>query len=278
MHWLRNIAAILFFFLFGFIFPPSFFLAAVIAFQFFDKSEKIVSAQSQPRGLRALTADDDWQGKFHRMCESVAEVAFMDSMVSAFKLAPDTGTLSRGDLTLEMQVQVPPFRLDFLINKRLVVEIDGAAYHSSPEAIERDRTRDTFLIACGFEVLRIPAKVALDDPNEAINRVRVALHAATLRDTETMPKAKGNLRPRGVLDSVDGALVKFSGNLEEINRKVRNFNEQLAQRRADIPEIVAQQANARLKQVQDELDADPELRKIYDDLKENWKMARKDRG
>ena len=45
-------------------------------------------------------------------------------------------------------------RVDFLIGTRLVIEVDGAAYHVSPEAFEADRRRDAVLSALGFRVLR----------------------------------------------------------------------------------------------------------------------------
>jgi quercetin dioxygenase-like cupin family protein len=62
-------------------------------------------------------------------------------------------------------------RVDFLANKHLVVEIDGAAYHSSAEAVENDRIRDEYLIENGYVILRIPAKVVFNSPGDAVERV-----------------------------------------------------------------------------------------------------------
>lgn len=45
-------------------------------------------------------------------------------------------------------------RVDFLIGDRLVIEIDGFAYHSDPEQFEQDRRRDAALSALGYRVLR----------------------------------------------------------------------------------------------------------------------------
>lgn len=45
-------------------------------------------------------------------------------------------------------------RVDFLIGDRLVVEIDGAAYHTDRAAFEEDRRRDAVLAARGYLVLR----------------------------------------------------------------------------------------------------------------------------
>jgi very-short-patch-repair endonuclease len=45
-------------------------------------------------------------------------------------------------------------RVDFLVEKRLIIEIDGADFHTSPEAFEEDRRRDALLAARGYRVLR----------------------------------------------------------------------------------------------------------------------------
>jgi very-short-patch-repair endonuclease len=45
-------------------------------------------------------------------------------------------------------------RVDLLIGERLVLELDGEQWHSSPEARERDRRRDAALVALGCLPLR----------------------------------------------------------------------------------------------------------------------------
>jgi very-short-patch-repair endonuclease len=45
-------------------------------------------------------------------------------------------------------------RVDFLIGERLVIEIDGAEFHTSREAFEEDRRRDAVLVSAGYRVLR----------------------------------------------------------------------------------------------------------------------------
>jgi len=58
-------------------------------------------------------------------------------------------------LQITRQVRVPGVgRVDFRIGPRLVVEIDGASYHTDPEAFQRDRHRDAQLSALGYRVLR----------------------------------------------------------------------------------------------------------------------------
>lgn len=56
----------------------------------------------------------------------------------------------------EANVIVEGFEVDFLWRKeRLIVEVDGFAYHAVPGAFERDRLRDAILGTHGFRVLRV---------------------------------------------------------------------------------------------------------------------------
>jgi very-short-patch-repair endonuclease len=62
-------------------------------------------------------------------------------------------------LTLQLpfiqQVKIPGVgRVDFVICDCLVVEVDGAEFHTSQEAFEEDRRRDALLSALGYRVLR----------------------------------------------------------------------------------------------------------------------------
>jgi very-short-patch-repair endonuclease len=139
----------------------------------------------------------NWQDLFIDRCESPAETAFLNAIIPAYQLVPEKGTLKGGGLELQLQIPIGHYRVDFLVNKNLVVEIDGAAYHSSPEAIERDRSRDEFLVKSGYVVLRIPAKIVFYSPSEAVQRVRCAIsnlaHERSIRAQEaarsaTVPK------------------------------------------------------------------------------------------
>lgn len=55
-----------------------------------------------------------------------------------------------------VNTRIGRFEVDFLWpNERLVVEVDGYAYHSHRRAFERDRARDAALAAAGYTVLRV---------------------------------------------------------------------------------------------------------------------------
>jgi very-short-patch-repair endonuclease len=57
-------------------------------------------------------------------------------------------------LPIRRQVRIDGKRVDFLLGRRLVVEIDGAEYHIDPIRFEADRSRDAELCALDFIVLR----------------------------------------------------------------------------------------------------------------------------
>jgi very-short-patch-repair endonuclease len=56
----------------------------------------------------------------------------------------------------DVNARVGRYEVDFLWRpERLIVEIDGFAYHASRAAFERDRLRDAELQAAGYRVIRI---------------------------------------------------------------------------------------------------------------------------
>jgi very-short-patch-repair endonuclease len=146
------------------------------------KTPSVISVPPAPTWRDVKAGDEDWLSQFCTGCESPAEEQFLRAMVTAFNLTPDNGKLISPTLTLEIQVSVGNYRFDFLANGRQVIEIDGAAWHSSPEQKERDRIRDEFSVGEGYSVLRIPAKVVFNTPDQAISQVKDAI-AATPRYT-----------------------------------------------------------------------------------------------
>lgn len=118
-------------------------------------------------------------------CESPAETAFLDAMVSAYDLQTGPGAIEGRGLRLRNQISMgrlrihrnhasSQYRADFLVDEKLVVEIDGATYHSSPEAIARDQQRDVDIRREGYTVLRIPAQVVFQNSVETVKRVEAA--------------------------------------------------------------------------------------------------------
>lgn len=68
------------------------------------------------------------------------------------------------------------YEVDFLWKPhRLVLEVDGYAFHSTRAAFERDRRRDAELQSHGYCVLRVTWRQATDEPEALIARVSTAL-------------------------------------------------------------------------------------------------------
>ena len=63
-------------------------------------------------------------------------------------------------------------------NQRLVVEIDGFAFHGSRAAFERDRRRDADLQATGYRVLRFTWRQLTREPELVAARIAAALVAS----------------------------------------------------------------------------------------------------
>lgn len=68
-------------------------------------------------------------------------------------------------------------RVDFVVEGRLVIEVDGYTFHAGQGQFELDRARDAALLGRGFPVLRIPARVVVDEPELAAVRIMAALAA-----------------------------------------------------------------------------------------------------
>lgn len=124
---------------------------------------------------RVHSDEELWQSFVEEHCESPAEIAFLRAMIEAHAMRPEAGSLVANGLRLDFQVEEGRYRTDFLVNRWLVVEIDGAAYHSSPEAKARDQARDRYFEGLGYTVLRLPAKLVFQTPNEAVKAVNSAL-------------------------------------------------------------------------------------------------------
>ena len=150
-------------------------VAAIVIWHFLPKAQQEPPAPKFRREFRAQAHDPQWITLFEEHCESPAETAFLRAMIAAFNLSPIGGGLNANGLKLDFQVEVGRYRLDFLANGWLAIEIDGVTYHSSPEAQKRDGARDEFFESHGYTVLRIPAKVVFNDAEEAVRRVRSAL-------------------------------------------------------------------------------------------------------
>lgn len=99
--------------------------------------------------------------------------------------APTRSALERRFLRLCSRHRIPPprvnvpvggFLVDFLWEKsRLIVEVDGYAFHSGRTAFETDRARDAELIALGYRVVRFTYRQVTEQPALVVSRIRALL-------------------------------------------------------------------------------------------------------
>lgn len=112
------------------------------------------------RALRRLVQLDRGEG----LTRSEAERRLVALVRAAGLPTPNTNAPLRG------------FRVDFLWREqRVVVEVDGFAFHSGREAFERDRERDATLVASGYTVTRVTWRQLVARPEKVIARIAAAL-------------------------------------------------------------------------------------------------------
>lgn len=202
----------------GFFFPTLFIFAFFILGVTLTATPEEQHEASRPKPKAApiertkIAVDDpQWNSRYLEECESPAESAFLSAMISSFSLQPQNGVLTAPGLTLNMQVEIGFYRLDFLANDWLVIEIDGAAWHSSPEAVSRDQRRDRYFESYDYTVLRIPAKTVFSKPHEAVKMVRDTLAKGRKAPIETETVAQ---EPLSIIASVVG-FVRAAGEFAE---------------------------------------------------------------
>lgn len=76
---------------------------------------------------------------------------------------------------LRQQVWVDGHPVDAVIGERLVVQMDGFAFHSSPADRRRDLHQDARLVLRGYTVLRFDYVQILFEPQYVIDTVRLAM-------------------------------------------------------------------------------------------------------
>jgi very-short-patch-repair endonuclease len=103
-------------------------------------------------------------------------------------------------LALVRAAELPPpqvnarlgrYEVDFLWSeRRLVVEVDGYAYHANRRAFERDRVKDAALAAAGYAVVRVTFRQLTDTPQAVVARLAAALAARGDPDGTTLTSGR----------------------------------------------------------------------------------------
>lgn len=125
--------------------------------------EALLHRYSRRQGRRLLRTLLD-SGAVLTVTRSEAERAFLRLLRSGNLPLPETNVILLG------------YEVDCLWrNERLVVEVDGRAFHSDARSFEGDRDRDTALVAAGYRVMRVTWKQIQQKPRPLIARIAAAL-------------------------------------------------------------------------------------------------------
>jgi very-short-patch-repair endonuclease len=116
--------------------------------------------------IRGLAAPRDLDGRpalrravmvEPQLTRSEAERRLLD-LIRAARLAPPRANM-----------RVAGYEVDLLWPaQRLIVEVDGYAYHGNRAAFERDRRKDAALVAAGYRVVRITWRQIVDEPHPVV--------------------------------------------------------------------------------------------------------------
>jgi very-short-patch-repair endonuclease len=73
----------------------------------------------------------------------------------------------------QVNARLHGYEVDFLWRaERRVIEVDGHAFHSTPQALTRDRRKDSDLELAGFHVTRFTAQQVLYEADDTLRRTR----------------------------------------------------------------------------------------------------------
>jgi hypothetical protein len=99
--------------------------------------------------------------------------------LAAWLPAAPPGTL------VEPNCKIGPYRVDFLLVPRVVVEIDGdPPLRSSSDQVVRERRRDRYLVAQGYAVLRFAGDEVWTNPWRCADEVRDYLLGRPVAEVE----------------------------------------------------------------------------------------------
>lgn len=97
-------------------------------------------------------------------------------------------------LPVESQVPIEGVgRVDLLVARRVIVELDGWEHHGTPSAFAADRRRDREAIAQGYRVLRFTYSEVVSDPAGLVAVVRTALSAPSWPAEVTASASLGHI-------------------------------------------------------------------------------------
>jgi very-short-patch-repair endonuclease len=135
---------------------------------------ELIERYPRHRGVRVLrdVVGDGWVGR--GMTRSVLEERFLKFVVEADLPSPEiNASLPVGDGWVEVDL--------LWRSARLIVELDGHAFHAGRAAYERDRARDRALSVAGWRVIRVTWRQLVHEPFALAADLRTLLNQREAR-------------------------------------------------------------------------------------------------
>ncbi len=131
-------------------------LAEVVHCQPLEYAVAIANSGLRPSVIQSnpLISRSQWQSLADTVPRIAGILHLADGICESGTESITLVRLAQHKLPLRRQVWIDGKRVDFLVGRRLIIEVDGAAYHIDPVRFELDRTRDAQLCAINFVVLR----------------------------------------------------------------------------------------------------------------------------
>lgn len=131
-------------------------LDEVVRCQPIELAVAVANSALRPTGIsgRPLVSQLEWRSLFENFPHRARRLELADGVCESGTESITWVRFTMLGIRLRRQVWINGRRVDFLAGRRLVIEVDGAAYHIDPVRFEADRQRDAQLCARDYIVLR----------------------------------------------------------------------------------------------------------------------------
>lgn len=137
--------------------------------EYIDDNEANAAAQVRIRADMPLGSYVAAKVALERACESPAEYAMLVLLLETAADVVSIAAVYQVSIEPQKKLLDGKYRADWYIetgNRRMVLEVDGFAYHSDQDAFRRDRQRDRDLHIDGLTTTRFTAKEVFDRPDQ----------------------------------------------------------------------------------------------------------------
>ncbi|MGO3650424.1 DUF559 domain-containing protein [Agrococcus casei] len=136
---------------------------------------ELTAAMDSLLNRNRTTHSELWDLLGHRGGKAVKALSQMDERRESGSETRFQLALESEQISYQMQVRLLGYRVDTLIGRRLIVELDGWSAHGTRKAFENDRERDRRLAAAGFHVIRLTHQQTMEQLEAAMVDIRTLI-------------------------------------------------------------------------------------------------------